>query len=121
MPVAHFITHFKKRNQFGYSGVIYQDIDFAEFLSNIINRFFDCVEVTYIKRLISSAESSISSNQPIVLTAGTMAIVGTVTSIRGNKAKILLRDRIVILPDQKIALSKKSGGRWQLVAYAIAK
>lgn len=79
------------------------------------------VELTYLKRLVSSVESSINSNQLVVLTVGTMTVIGTVTSIHGNKAKILLRDRIVILPDQKIALSKKSGGRWQLVAYAIAK
>ncbi len=79
------------------------------------------VEVSYIKRLVGRVESKISSNEPVVLTIGTMAGVGTVTSIHETKAKILLKNSAVVLPGQKIAISKKNGGRWQLIAYAIAK
>jgi len=79
------------------------------------------VEISYIKRVVEKVEGKINSNEAIVLTAGTMAVVGTVTGIHGNTAKISLKDEIVVLPGQKIALSKKSSGRWQLVAYAIAK
>jgi len=79
------------------------------------------VELTYIERLVSSVENKISSNEPVVLTIGTMATVGVATGASQNKAKIRLRSPAVVLPGQKIAVSKKSRGRWQLVAYAIAK
>ena len=79
------------------------------------------VEINYIKRLVASIEPEIKSNEPVVLTIGTMAAVGTVTSISGKKAKIVLKNKVVVLPGQKIAVSKKATGRWQLVAYAIAE
>lgn len=77
------------------------------------------IQVNYIKRLVTDIETKMNSNEPVVLTAGTMAAVGTVTSIGNNKAKIKLKSEVVILPKQKIAISKRTGGRWQLVAYGI--
>ncbi len=79
------------------------------------------LQLSYIKRLVASIESKINSNEAVVLTIGTMAVVGTVTSIHENKAKISLRSQVIILPGQKIAISKKTEGRWQLVAYAIVR
>ncbi len=78
-------------------------------------------EINYIKRVVEKVERKIKPNETVVLTIGTMAEVGIVTSIGGNKAKISLKNKIVVLPGQKIAVSKKAEGRWQLVAYAVAK
>lgn len=77
------------------------------------------IQVNYIKRVVTDLEMKISSNETVVLTVGTMAAVGTVTSIGNNKAKIKLKNPVVVLPEQKIAISKRAGGRWQLVAYGI--
>ena len=77
------------------------------------------IKVNYIKRLVTDVKTTISSNDQLVLTVGTMAAVGTVTSIGNNKAKITLRNEVVVLPEQKIAISKRDGGRWQLIAYGI--
>ena len=66
-------------------------------------------------------EEKIKSNESVVLTIGTMAVVGIVTSISGSKAKISLKNKVVVLPGQKIAVSKKAEGRWKLIAYAVAK
>ncbi len=79
------------------------------------------VEITYIKRLVGEKESKLNSNESVVLTAGTMATAGLITSIHQNKAKISLKSSLVVLPEQKIAISKRTSGRWQLVAYAVQK
>ena len=78
-------------------------------------------EINYIKRVVEKVEGKIKPNEAVVLTIGTMAEVGIVTSIGGHKAKISLKNKVVVLPGQKIAVSKKAEGRWQLVAYAVAK
>jgi len=78
-------------------------------------------EISYIKRVVEKVEEKIKSNEPVVLTIGTMAVVGIVTSISGSKAKISLKNKVVVLPGQKIAVSKKAEGRWKLIAYAVAK
>ena len=79
------------------------------------------VEFSYIKRLVSEVESKINANEPVVLTVGTASLVGIVTSIHKEKARISLKGEAVVLPGQKIALSRKAAGKWQLVAYAVAK
>jgi translation initiation factor 2 subunit 3 len=79
------------------------------------------IELRYIKRLVSDVESRINSNEPVVLTIGTASLVGIVTSVHKEKAKISLKGEAVVLPGQKIALSRKAAGKWQLVAYAVAK
>ena len=79
------------------------------------------LELNYIKRLVSDVESKINSNEPVVLTVGTSSLVGMVTSVHKEKARISLKGEAIVLPGQKIALSRKAAGKWQLVAYAVAK
>jgi translation initiation factor 2 subunit 3 len=79
------------------------------------------VEINYIKRLVGSTGGRLNSNEAVVLTAGTMATAGLITSVHGNKAEISLKSSIVVLPNQKIAVSKRTAGRWQLVAYAVQR
>ena len=79
------------------------------------------VEINYIKRLVTNIDPKIKHNEPVVLTIGTMAVVGTVANSSDKKAKISLKNSVVVLPGQKIAVSKKNAGRWQLVAYAVAE
>jgi len=79
------------------------------------------LELNYIQRLVTNVESKLNSNESAVLTVGTMAAVGLVTSAQKDKAKISLKNKVIVLPGQKIAISKKAGGRWQLVAYGISK
>jgi translation initiation factor 2 subunit 3 len=77
--------------------------------------------INYIKRVVENVDGKISPNEPVVLTIGTMAAVGNVAGTQGGRAKITLKNSVVVLPGQKIAISKKALGRWQLVAYAVAE
>jgi len=78
------------------------------------------VEINYLKRTLVPAEEKINTGEPIVLTIGTMATTGAIAGSRKNKSKISLKSKVVVLPGQKIAISKRTAGRWQLVAYAEA-
>ena len=76
------------------------------------------LKITYIERLVEKIESKIKTNDPVVLTIGTMTLLGNVESSYEANVKISLKGKAVVLPGQKIAISKKDRGRWRLVAYA---
>jgi len=76
------------------------------------------LKITYIERLVEKIESKIKTNDPVVLTIGTMTLLGNVESSHEANVKISLKGKAVVLPGQKIAISKKDRGRWRLVAYA---
>ncbi|MBN2067669.1 MAG: translation initiation factor IF-2 subunit gamma [Candidatus Diapherotrites archaeon] len=76
------------------------------------------IELNYIERLVEKLESRVKTNDKVVLTVGTMTLLGTAESSQGNRAKISLNGKVVVMPKQKIAISKMEKGRWRLVAYA---
>ncbi|MCX6798780.1 MAG: translation initiation factor IF-2 subunit gamma [Candidatus Diapherotrites archaeon] len=78
------------------------------------------LQVSYFERLLAGTEKKIATNDTVVLTVGTMSVVGVVTGMQGNKINISLKGKAVVLPKQKIAISTKDSGRWRLVAYAVA-
>jgi translation initiation factor 2 subunit 3 len=79
------------------------------------------LQLNYIERLVAGIDSKIKQLDQVVLTIGTMTVLGVVDSMQqGNSAKISLNNKVVVLPKQRIAVSKKDKGRWRLVAYAIA-
>ncbi len=78
------------------------------------------LQLNYIERLVTSVDSKIKPREQVVLTIGTMTVLAVVESIQGNNAKISMNNKAVVLPKQRIAVSKKDKGRWRLVAYAVA-
>ena len=78
------------------------------------------LQLNYFERLVGGAEIRIAVNDSVVLTVGTMSVVGTVAGMQGGKVTLALKGSAMVLPKQKIAVSKKENGRWRLVAYAVA-
>ncbi|MBU1120342.1 MAG: translation initiation factor IF-2 subunit gamma [archaeon] len=74
-------------------------------------------EITYFKRFIEAKEQNIKLNEPIVLSVGTAATIADIKTIKGNEIEAVTRIPLAIEKGQIIALSKKEGTRWRLVAY----
>lgn len=77
-------------------------------------------EITYFKRFVEVKEQKIKLNEPIVLSVGTAATIADIKTIKGNKIEAVSRIPLAIEKGQIIALSKKEGTRWRLVAYGEA-
>ncbi len=78
------------------------------------------VQINYIERLVERIEGRIKINDPVVLTIGTMTLLASVEQLQDSRATLSLKGHAVVMPGQKIAISKKEAGRWRLVAYAVA-
>lgn len=78
------------------------------------------LELHLIKRLITKELEDIKTNEPVVLSVGTMTTVGTVVSSANGKIEVLLKAKVVCDKGQKVAISKKDSGRWRLAAFGIA-
>jgi translation initiation factor 2 subunit 3 len=80
------------------------------------------LELHEFKRTIQTTQTlQLNTNEPIVLTAGTLTAVGIITKKKQNQIEIQLKNHIVTEPGQKIAISKKDGNKWRLAAYGTTK
>ncbi len=79
------------------------------------------LEVQPIERLVGKGSAEIKMNEKIVLTVGTMPLIGTVTSSANNKLEAVLGNSVVVEKGQKVAISKKEATRWRLVAFGIVQ
>ncbi|MFA4907355.1 MAG: translation initiation factor IF-2 subunit gamma [archaeon] len=78
------------------------------------------LELHEFKRL-AMQNSAISVSETIMLTIGTMSLLGTVLRAKGNDLQLNLRSAVVIEKGQTVAISKRDGTHWRLVAYGIQK
>ena len=78
------------------------------------------LELHEFKRL-TMQNSAISVSETIMLTIGTMSLLGTVLKAKGNELQLNLRMPVVIEKGQTVAISKRDGTHWRLVAYGIQK
>ena len=60
-------------------------------------------------------------NDLLVITVGTMTMVGTVAKKNKNGVELALKMPIVIEQGQKVAISKMELQRWRLVAYGVVQ
>ena len=80
------------------------------------------LEVFPIKRIVDNKTTNVIINDILILTVGTMAALGTATKkLKKQEFEITLKNPVVIDKEQRVAISKKEGGRWRLVAYGVAK
>jgi len=79
------------------------------------------LETSYIERLIGIQSKMIKSNETLVLTVGTMTTVGNAVIKAKNQVEVNLKGHVVIRAGQKVAISKKDGNRWRLIAYGTCK
>ena len=81
--------------------------------------------ITLLERVVGSAEElkvdSIKTGEPLMLNVGTAATVGVVTSARKDVADVNLKIPVCGEPGQRVAISRKIGGKWRLIGYGILK
>jgi translation initiation factor 2 subunit 3 len=63
----------------------------------------------------------IKVREPLRLNIGTSAILGTVTSSRDGKIEIKLKKPVCLMPNNRVAISRRIADRWRLIGVGVAK
>src|SRR2546427_4764091 len=63
----------------------------------------------------------IKTSEPLMVSVGTATTVGVVTSARENRADMALKIPVVAEPGQRVAVSRRIGGKWRLIGYGVLK
>jgi len=83
------------------------------------------VEVNLLERVVGVAEDlkveGIKTSEPLMVSVGTATTVGVVTSARENRADMALKIPVVAEPGQRVAVSRRIGGKWRLIGYGVIK
>lgn len=79
-------------------------------------------EVHKVKRMLREKVEDIKTNEPVVITVGTMTVLGNVVKkLKGDDYEFELKARVSVEKGQKVAISKKEQAQWRLVAYGVVK
>ncbi len=83
------------------------------------------VEVHLLERVVGTAEElgveEIKTSEPLMISVGTATTVGVVTSARENRADMALKIPVVAEPGQRVAVSRRIGGKWRLIGFGVVK
>ncbi len=83
------------------------------------------VEVHLLERVVGTEEElqveGIKTSEPLMISVGTATTVGVVTSARENRADMALKIPVVAEPGQRVAVSRRIGGKWRLIGYGVLK
>ncbi|MBN2127827.1 MAG: translation initiation factor IF-2 subunit gamma [Candidatus Diapherotrites archaeon] len=79
------------------------------------------LEIHPLKRLINKKETQIKVNDTVILTVGTMTAIGTITGKKKELFEAILKNEVIVEPEQRIALSKREENMWGLAAYGVIK
>lgn len=83
------------------------------------------LDVFLLKRVVGSNKDleveEIRTREMLMLNAGTATTVGIVSSARLKDIDVKLRIPVCVEKDQRVAISRKLGGRWRLIGYGIIK
>ena len=83
------------------------------------------VEVNLLERVVGVAEDlkveGIKTSEPLMVSVGTATTVGVVTSARENRADMGLKIPVVAEPGQRVAVSRRIGGKWRLIGYGVIR
>ena len=83
------------------------------------------VETHLLDRVVGLAEDlkveGIKTSEPLMLSVGTALTVGVVTSARSDTAEMSLKIPVVAEPGQRVAVSRRIGGKWRLIGHGVAK
>jgi translation initiation factor 2 subunit 3 len=81
------------------------------------------IEVNLLDRVVGTAEDlkveGIKTSEPLMISVGTATTVGVVTSARENRADMSLKIPVVADPGQRVAVSRRIGGKWRLIGYGV--
>jgi translation initiation factor 2 subunit 3 len=78
------------------------------------------LKVFPFKRLLGSENAEIRASETVVLSIGTMSVVGTVARASRESMEFVLKNSVVVEKGQKVAVSKRQKSGWRLAAYGIA-
>jgi len=83
------------------------------------------IEANLLERVVGSTEDlkveKIKTREVLMLNAGVTTTAGVVMSAREKDAEITLKLPICADKGQRIAISRRIGGRWRLIGYGIIK
>jgi translation initiation factor 2 subunit 3 len=83
------------------------------------------VEVHLLERVVGTAEDlkveDIKTSEPLMVSVGTATTVGVVTSAREHVADMALKIPVVAEPGQRVAVSRRIGGKWRLIGYGVVR
>ncbi len=64
-------------------------------------------------------EKGFSENEPVILSVGTLTVVGYISSSKKNVLKVELKHPVCAEPGSKIAVMRNVSQRWKLTGYAL--
>ena len=83
------------------------------------------VEVHLLERVVGTEEElsveGIKTSEPLMISVGTATTVGVVTSARESLADMTLKIPVVAEPGQRVAVSRRIGGKWRLIGYGVLR
>jgi len=83
------------------------------------------VEVHLLERVVGTEEElrvdEIKTSEPLMISVGTATTVGVVTSARESFADMALKIPVVAEPGQRVAVSRRIGGKWRLIGYGVIR
>src|SRR5438874_2323737 len=83
------------------------------------------VEVNLLERVVGVPEElkveGIKTSEPLMVSVGTATTVGVLTSARENRADMALKIHVVAELGQRVAVSRRIGGKWRLIGYGVIK
>ncbi len=83
------------------------------------------IEVHLLERVVGTEEElqveGIKTSEPLMISVGTATTVGVVTSARENLADMTLKIPVVAEPGQRVAVSRRIGGKWRLIGYGVIR
>jgi len=136
--VTSLVSGGKKRNEVGPGGLIAVGTELdpglvksdsltgrvagtEEALPDVRNTI--TLEIVLLERVVGAAEEldvdNIKTNEPLMLNVGTATTVGIVTSAREQLSDISLKIPVSAEEGQRVAISRRIGGRWRLIGYGV--
>jgi translation initiation factor 2 subunit 3 len=83
------------------------------------------VEVHLLERVVGTEEElqveGIKTSEPLMISVGTATTVGVVTSARESIADMTLKIPVVAEAGQRVAVSRRIGGKWRLIGFGVIR
>jgi len=83
------------------------------------------VEIHLLERVVGVTEDvkveGIKTNEPLMVSVGTATTVGVVTSARESTVEMALKIPVAAEAGQRVALSRRVGGKWHLIGHGVLK
>ena len=83
------------------------------------------VDVELLEKVVGATADikveGIKTSEPLMLSIGTATTVGMVTSARGTVAEMNLKIPVAAEIGQRVAISRRIGGKWRLIGHGVMK